>query len=81
MADDNEMTSKERFRRSCIYALVAVTASSAAVLILAVLGGQATAQNSGLSITDLASYVLAVPLAPGWLMVRGMFEKVEAVRR
>jgi len=76
MASDNEMTSKERFRRSCIYALIAVTASSAALLVMAFLGGHVTAKVSGLSVTDLASYILAIPLVPGWLLIRGMFDKV-----
>ncbi len=76
MADDNEMTPKERFKRCCIYTLIAVTASSAAVVVLALLGSQATTQNHGLSIADRASYVLAIPLAPGWFLIRSMFDKV-----
>jgi hypothetical protein len=76
MIDNSQMNSTERLRRSCIYAIVAVSASTAAVIGVAVLGSRNTAQNSGTNVTDVVSYVLAVPLIPGWFPIRGMFDRI-----
>jgi membrane protease YdiL (CAAX protease family) len=67
------MTSTGRLKRSCFCAAVAVIASVSAVLILGFLENQSDGRNSGTN--GLLLDVLGIPLAPGWLLTRGIFEK------
>ncbi|HEY4842084.1 MAG TPA: hypothetical protein VIH78_08955 [Terriglobales bacterium] len=53
-----------------------MSASAVALIMMAILGSRATAQDSGTSITAVVSSVLAVPLVPGWLPIRSMFKKI-----
>jgi|HubBroStandDraft_1064217.scaffolds.fasta_scaffold13896_3 hypothetical protein len=76
MAENYQMSPRVRARRSFIYAIVAVSASAIALVMMAILGSRAAAQDSGTSITDVVSYVLAVPLVPGCLPIRSMFNKI-----
>jgi hypothetical protein len=76
MPNDSQISPGERLRRSSIYAIVAVSASAIAFLMMAFLGSRTTAQDLGTSIPAIASYALGIPLIPGWLPIRGMFEKV-----
>jgi hypothetical protein len=67
------MTSTGRLKRSCVCAVVAVFVSTGAVLALGFLTNQANAPSSG--VADFQIYLLGIPLAPGWLLMRGTFEK------
>ncbi len=73
MAEDNQQASTERFKRSCIYAIVAVVASTLAVLVLVSIGGTRTASGSAMSGLDISAYIFGLPLVAGWLIVRGIF--------
>jgi hypothetical protein len=66
------MTSTGRLKRACFCAVVAVIASTTAVLILGLLENQSGGRGSGTNgfLLDL----LGIPLAPGWFLTRGMFE-------
>jgi hypothetical protein len=76
MPNHSPISSRERLRRSAIYAIVAVSASAIALLMMAFLGSRTRSQVPGTSITDIASYALGIALLPGWLPIRGMFERV-----
>ena len=65
------MTSTGRLKRSCFCALVAVIASTVAVLLRGVLANHANSADAG----DLQFYLLGIPLAPGWFLTRGMVER------
>jgi hypothetical protein len=67
------MTSIGRLKRSCFCAVVAVIASITAVLIVGGLENRANGLTSGT--TGLLLDLLGIPLAPGWFLTRGMFEK------
>jgi hypothetical protein len=56
------MTSKGRFKRSCLYAIVAVGGSALAILILLLLGTRTVGHQSGTNATDIAAYILGLPL-------------------
>jgi hypothetical protein len=73
MTDDSRMTSMGRFKRSCVYAIVAVVASTISVFILLVWGSKTNGPNSATGIFYLASYVLGFPLALGWAVSTGIF--------
>ncbi len=61
MAEDNQQASTERFKRSCIYAIVAVVASTLAVLVLVSIGGTRTASGSAMSGLDISAYIFGLP--------------------
>jgi hypothetical protein len=65
------MTSTGRLKRSCFCAVVAVTASTVAVLLLGFLANHTNSADAG----DLQFYLLGLPLAPGWFLTRGMLER------
>jgi len=67
------MTSTGRLKRSCFCAVVAVIASAAAFLIVGLFENQPNGLSSGTS--GLLLDLLGIPLAPGWSLMRGMFEK------
>jgi hypothetical protein len=67
------MTSTGRLKRSCFCAVVAVIASAGAVLIVGFSENQANGMSSGRS--GLFLDLLGIPLAPGWFMTKGLFEK------
>jgi uncharacterized membrane protein YjjB (DUF3815 family) len=67
------MTSTGRLKRSCFCAVVAVISSTAAVLVVGLLENQASRLSSGTA--GLLLDLLGIPLAPGWLLTRGMFER------
>jgi hypothetical protein len=75
MAEANQKTSTQRFKRSCVYATVAVIASTVAVLVLVSL------ENPGRSSSriDFAADILGFPLLPGWLVITGIFGNWGAV--
>jgi hypothetical protein len=61
-----------RLKRSCFCAVVAVAASTAAVLLRGILANHA---NSG-DASDLQFYLLGMPLAPGWFLTKGVFDRM-----
>ena len=65
------MTSIGRLKRSCFCATVAVIVSVAALLALGFLEN-----HSPSGVADLQSDLLGMPLAPGWFVMRGTFEKI-----
>jgi len=65
------MTSPGRLKRSCFCAVVAVIASTIAVLLRGFLANHANSADPG----DLQFYFLGMPLAPGWFLTRGMIER------
>jgi hypothetical protein len=65
------MTSAGRLKRSCFCAVVAVIASSVAILVRGLLANHANSTDPG----DLQFYLLGIPLAPGWFLTRGMLER------
>jgi len=67
------MTSMGRFKRSCVYGIAVVVASTVSVFILVALGSKADGQNSGTGVFDIASYVLGFPLLLGWIVSTGIF--------
>jgi hypothetical protein len=67
------MTSAERRKRSCFGAVVVVIASTVAVITLGFFENQASGRTSGTN--GILLDLLAIPLAPGWWLTRGIFEK------
>jgi hypothetical protein len=67
------MTSTERFKRSCVYAMFAVVVSTVLILFLVLLGSRANGQNSGTGFIDVAAYVLGFPLVLGWVVSTSIF--------
>jgi hypothetical protein len=68
------MTSKGRLNRSFFCSTVAVIASTVAVVILGFLANKG---NFSSFIThNVAIDILGMPLAPGWLLIRGAFERL-----
>jgi hypothetical protein len=67
------MTSTERFKRSCVYAIVAVVASTVLILLLVFLGRTANGHDSRPDFIDIAAYVLGFPLLAGWAVSTGIF--------
>ena len=67
------MTSTGRLKRSLSCATVAVIASTVAVLTRGILANHASSPSSDLG--DLQFDLLGAPLAPGWFVTRGMFER------
>jgi hypothetical protein len=67
------MTTAGRFKRSLACAVLAVIVSSAAVLTLGIQENRANARGS--SIGELPIDLLGIALAPGWFLIRGMFER------
>jgi membrane protease YdiL (CAAX protease family) len=67
------MTALGRLKRSCFCAVVAVISSTAAVLLVGLLENQANSLGSGTA--GLLLDLLGIPLAPGWFLTRGMFER------
>src|SRR6266403_934752 len=63
---------KRRFGRSFVYATVAVVVSTIIVWILSSSKNLGT-EGRGSSTVDVASDVFGLPLAPGWLIVTGIF--------
>ena len=71
------MTSTGRLKRSCFCAASAIIASAGACLILGFLENRANGLDSGTS--GLFLDLLGMPLAPGWFLTRGLFEKAGAL--
>jgi hypothetical protein len=67
------MTALGRFKRSCFCAAAAVISSTAAVLIVGLFENQANSLSSGTA--GLLLDLLGIPLAPGWFLTRGIFER------
>jgi len=65
------MTSIGRLKRSCFCAVVAVIASTVAVLLRGFLANHANSGDTG----DLQFYLLGIFLAPGWFLTKGLFER------
>jgi len=65
------MTSIGRLKRSCFCATVAAIVSAAALLALGFLEN-----HSASGVADLQSDLPGVPLASGWFVMRGTFEKI-----
>jgi hypothetical protein len=65
------MNSTGPLKRSCFCAVVAVIASTVAVLLRGFLANHANSGDAG----DLQFYLLGIPLAPGWFLTKGMFER------
>jgi hypothetical protein len=63
------MTAMARFKRSCIYAAVAVAASAAVSVAMMFLGDPTKSSN----FIEAASYVLGIPLGAGALISFGIF--------
>ena len=68
------MTSIGRFKRSCLCSVVAVITSAFGVLVIGLLENQPTPLSFGVS--GLLLGLLGLPLAPGWFLGRGIFERV-----
>jgi hypothetical protein len=73
MDGTDQMTSMARFKRSCMYAAIAVIASAVTVFALSSLENPAKPSTSGTRAIDLATYVLGLPLGPGALLSFGIF--------
>ncbi len=67
------MTSAERLKRSCFGAVVVVIASTVAVITLGFFENQASGRTSARN--GILLDLLRIPLAPGWWLTRGIFEK------
>jgi hypothetical protein len=67
------MTSAERCKRSCFGAVVLVIASTVAVITLGFFENQASGRTSGTN--GILLDLVGIPLAPGWWLTRGIFEK------
>jgi O-antigen/teichoic acid export membrane protein len=65
------MTFRGRLKRSFFCAVVAVIASTVAVLLRGFLASRANSGDAG----DIQFYLLGMPLAPGWFLIRGVFER------
>jgi len=63
---------QKRLWWSFIYAILAVVASTIIVGILSSMV-RPGAERPGLGGADIATYMLGFPLAPGWLIVKGIF--------
>jgi hypothetical protein len=68
-----QTTWSARLRRSCVYALIAVVASSALILVLLLFSSKAAAQNPGVGVADVAAYILGFPLLLGWIVSTSIF--------
>lgn len=68
------MTTADRLKRSLLAAMFLVSASSIAVLLLAVV--QNRDEIRGFGPTEVAYDVLGSPLAPGWLACRDLFQRM-----
>src|SRR5882672_6585958 len=69
---------KRRVGLSLVYATIAVVVSTIIVSILSSSANPGT-QGAGLNGADVASYLLGLPLAPGWLIIGGIFGDWRAV--
>jgi len=68
------MTSMGRLKRSCLCAIVAVIASSVGVLTLGFAANQQN--NANLGAGGLLVDFVGISLAPGWLLMKGMLERI-----
>jgi hypothetical protein len=68
------MTSVKRFKRSCGYATGAVLASAVMALVAAHFENRANSSTS--DAIELPIQLIGIPLAPGWLLLSGVFEKL-----
>jgi hypothetical protein len=68
------MTSAGRLKRSFFCAIVAEIASTIGVLALGRAANQPNSRDFGSG--DLLVDLIGIPLAPGWFLVRGLFERV-----
>jgi len=68
----NNQTTVTRLKRSFIYAIVAVVASTVTVLVLMLFASKANGQDPGI-VFDVAGYVLGFPLLLGWAVSTGVF--------
>jgi len=66
MSDWNLKTPTDRLKRSCVYAIITVGLSAIAFSILLSLEDPAKLEIS--RTFEIASYVLALPLTPGWFI-------------
>ena len=73
MARDGQVAATGRLKRSCLYAITVVVASTACVFLLLLLQPKATGMNSGTGVFDVAAYVLGFPLFLGWIISTGIF--------
>ena len=69
----HSVTSRERLRRSCIYAIAAVVGSSVCVFVIVLLGSKPATQNAETGFLDIAAYILGFPLLLGWVVSTGIF--------
>src|SRR5882724_4731734 len=69
---------KRRFGWAFVYATTAVVVSTIIVWILSLSENPGT-EGRGLRGVDVATDVLGLPLAPGWLIVNGIFGEWRAV--
>jgi hypothetical protein len=70
------MTSTGRLKRSCFCTVVAVTASTMAVLLRGFLANHANSGDAG----DLHFYLLGIPLAPGWFLTKECLNGRQGIR-
>jgi len=68
------MTRLERFKRSSVCSAVALIASVTAVLTLGTLANAGHGPNQ--DVASLQLQLLGIPLAPGWLVMRSTFERL-----
>jgi ABC-type uncharacterized transport system permease subunit len=73
MASDAQVTATGRLKRSCLYAIGVVVASTACVFLLLQLEPKAAGLSAGTGFFDIAAYVLGFPLFLGWIISTGIF--------
>jgi len=78
MAVDDIKAWQKRLWWSFVYAIIAVAASTIIAWMLSSMA-KPGAERDGLSGADIATYILGFPLAPVWLIVKGIFGEWGAV--
>ena len=76
MTGNNQLTLRERFKRSCAYGIGCVVASTSLVLVLGFLENFVDEKSATASVIRFFLNLLGIALAPGWFLLRGMFENL-----
>jgi len=73
MTADAQSTMVQRLRRSFLYTIGAVVASTACVFVPILIEPKTAAQNPGVELFDIAAFAPGLPLLLGWLIHTGIF--------